>query len=84
MFDSSLAGVRQRLSLFHDLQGSSLRGVFGACIGGTESLVKGLDARKIAMHFELVCNVQGGADIDVFLVHVVSVYEKLADLVSVI
>ena len=41
-------------------------GSFGLGVGGAEGLVEGLDAGEIGVAVELVNDVQGGADFDVF------------------
>lgn len=45
--------------------------------------MEGIDAGKIDVCIELVCDVEGGADFDVFLGEVVGVDEGFADLVGV-
>lgn len=58
-------------------------GGFGLGVGGAEGLAEGLDDGEIGVCIELVCDVEGGADFDVFLREVAGVDDDYADLIGV-
>ena len=71
---------RQRGSQSEVKSLSNHRGSFRLGVGGAEGLVEGLDAGEVGRNVELVGEVEGGADFDVFLREVVGVDEDFADL----
>lgn len=58
-------------------------GSFGLGAGGAEGLVEVRNAGEIGVRVELVGDVEGGADFDIFLREVVGVDEDFADLVGI-